>query len=588
MYLFGSDQGMRLSGDLLTEIHGNVTLNSGDHDVHFEGIGLFEEIVDLQKTGTTTTEVVVTLDASSASSRYSTYGLETPDGQQHQLCTAQYCRGGGTYTITVNSTEIAGDWKLYGSRYYSIFGSTILYGWSLQFGSVTYETTFDPARYAPSMSSTIIDTITPNAVPHKRYAGDMYLMAIDVKPTETVMLRLTDYTSPSFLSISNLPAYAPYEITYGDYILQDGMTDRSGRIDIGYEDVAFELTEPITFTYWPNSLTYVGNHHANGKSILFDTYNDRVISFPWDPADLLLYVAKAYVRMTIPVDDMSFDEIRLYNKAGQHVSYSYLTGTYNAGDEVYIPIFLGSSEIHLKINGDWVRSYIKDVQQNTRALVFGGTGSIEGVELSETATIFATKPGEVLAVVSATASGSGSMYFNADYSSRYRYDQPYSLSIWSGLYAAAGDRHASGLCQTWENYITRPSITHMHETVSAAFNNATSGGVIAVSAYINGVLAENATSTASADRSVSSGARYECHWIDPDPHDPNDQLPVTNYNPWEISLRQSANFEDELFVDNVRVSGIEAGDQIDFVIHSGASFGPMPKPHVIRAAHPVF
>ena len=56
----------------------------------------------------------------------------------------------------------------------------------------------------------------------------------------------------------------------------------------------------------------------------------------------------------------------------------------------------------MKINGDWVQSYIKDVQQNTRALVFGGTGSIEGVELSETATIFATKPGEVVALVSVT------------------------------------------------------------------------------------------------------------------------------------------------------------------------------------------
>ena len=41
--------------------------------------------------------------------------------------------------------------------------------------------------------------------------------------------------------------------------------------------------------------------------------------------------------MTVPVDDMSFDAIRLYNKAGQHISYSYLTGTYNAGDEIYVP-----------------------------------------------------------------------------------------------------------------------------------------------------------------------------------------------------------------------------------------------------------
>ena len=191
-YLFGPDQGMTSSGDLLTEIHGNVTLNSGDHDVHFEGIGLFEEIVDLRRTTMDTTEVVVTLDASSAIGRYSNFRLETPDGQQHQLCIFAACRGGGTYTITVNSTNIANDWKLYGSRNggISVLASAILYGWSLQFGAVTYETTFDPAYYTRrARRYTLVDTITPNAVPHKRYAGDMYLMAIDVKPTETVILR---------------------------------------------------------------------------------------------------------------------------------------------------------------------------------------------------------------------------------------------------------------------------------------------------------------------------------------------------------------------------------------------------------------
>ena len=576
-YLFGPDQGMTSSEDLLTEIHGNVTLNTGDHDVHFEGTGLFEETVDLRKTGTTTTKVVVGLDVSTAvRGGYSNFRLEAPDGQQYQVCMLVACRGSNMYAITVNSTDIAGDWKLYGikQRYYP---STPVYGWSLQVGAVTYETTFDPTYYTRDGAYALIDTITPGAASHPLYNGDLYLITVGVNATETVMLRASDYVSPSLLTITNLPSYVPYEITYGDYILKDGMIDTSGRIDIGYEDVAFELTEPITFTYWPNSLTYVGNHHANGKSILFDTYNDRVISFPWDPADPLLYVAKAYVRMTIPVDDMSLDGIRLYNKAGQHVSYSYLTGTYNAGDEVYVPIFLGSSEIHLKINGDWVRSYIRDVQQNTRALVFGGTGSIEGVELSETATIFATKPGEVLAVVSATASGSGSMYFNADYSSRYRYDQPFSFAIWNGFnYHGTGP--SNSICDAWKNYVKRPAITYLHETVSAAFNNATSGGVIAVSAYINGVLAENVTSTASADRSVSSSARYECHLVVPNRNDDSETFPATNYNPWEISLRQSANFEDELFVDNVRVSGIEAGDQIDFVIHSGASFGPMPNP----------
>ena len=65
-YRFGSDQGMNSRGDLLTEIHGNVTLNNVDHDVHFNGTGLFEETVDLRETITDISEVIVrsnTLDS---------------------------------------------------------------------------------------------------------------------------------------------------------------------------------------------------------------------------------------------------------------------------------------------------------------------------------------------------------------------------------------------------------------------------------------------------------------------------------------------------------------------------------------------
>ena len=51
-------------------------------------------------------------------------------------------------------------------------------------------------------------------------------------------------------------------------------------------------------------------------AILFDPYNDAVVEFPWKPDDPLLYVARAYVKLTVPVDDTEFGGARLVNEHG--------------------------------------------------------------------------------------------------------------------------------------------------------------------------------------------------------------------------------------------------------------------------------
>ena len=105
---------------------------------------------------------------------------------------------------------------------------------------------------------------------------------------------------------------------------------------------------------------------------------------------------------------------------GQAARYPYLAGTYGAGDEIYVPIFPSAREIHLQINGDWIQSYIKDVQQNSQARVFGevyatgiGLGDLAyyNAEATATATMFATQAGDAIAVISATSSGSGRPLF---------------------------------------------------------------------------------------------------------------------------------------------------------------------------------
>ena len=583
-YLFGPDQGTLSSGDLLTEIHGNMTLNAGSHTVRLDGIGLFEEAVDLRKTTSMVSEVTVDVE----SSFHSLFGylvLEAPDGQQVELCRvfcSQYTYFLDYYAderrlsipASFNSTNTAGDWKLHGKEYAGSSSHLILNSWTLKFdsdGGITnmFSSPYSLQNLSPNYYGHI-DTIAVPHGPQSRYNGDLYLMAIGVNATETVMVRATDYVSPSLLSISNLPSYVPYEITYGNYTLKAGMTDGSGRMGVQYSEVGIELTEPVIFKYWPNSLTYVGNHHAAGKSIMFDTYHDMVIPFPWDPADPLMYVAKAYVLMTIPVDDMSLDGIRLYNKAGQHVSYPHLTGTYDSGDEVFVPIFLGTTEIHLKINGDWVQSYVKDVQQNTRARVLGGPGSISGVDLSETATIFVTKPGDVLAFVTATVTGSSHTYFSADYSSNSqdRYDSAIAYAIYRHLpYSTQSD--ASSVCSAWRGYVYSASISNLRTTIAEAFNNATSGGAISVSAYRNGVLVANSSSIVSDEdvgRSYSGDICFVVTYRD------GTVRPHSTSNPWRIGYSLNLDFDNEQFQKYVRVSGLEAGDQLDFVVHSVSNF----------------
>ena len=539
-----------------------MSILTSDHNVYFEGTGLFEETIDLNGPyrPPQVTEVTVDLALATNSGYYTYYLLEAPDGQQQVVCTS--CSGGNsTHTVTFSPTHIEGDWQLYGRKGSTILSGFALNSWALTFnGTAHHESVLYP-RFYPSVSYTLADTITIRPMSYSIGSNNLYPVATGMNTTgKTAVISATDQAFDAPLAIRNMPRYAPYVITDNGNVLKLGTADDQGRIEIPHGGLGANIAGPIEFEYWPNSLTYAGNHHAAGKGILFDTYHDRVISFPWDPADPLLYVAKAYVRMSIPVDDMSLGGIRLYNDAGQYVSYPYLTGTYNAGDEVYVPIFPATTEIHLQINSDWVQSYVKDVQQNTRALVFGGTGSIEGVELTETATIFATKPGEVVALISATASGSSTMYFRADYSGGSRAYNPVTLAQQQNVdYFGAGG--AASACANWINYAGSPNIQRLHATVSEIFNNATSGGVVSVSAYHNGVLVDTVSSIV-VDTDSRSYTRPSCRLLDPSDLRPDAQIiPRGGPNPWAFSLSQTVEFDGEAFNNNIRITNVEAGDQ---------------------------
>ena len=589
-YWFGPNSGTYDNGDFYQKIRGNMSLLDSDHHVYFEGTGMFEETIDLNNNFLPSHATTVTVDLTLGTSNvYSYYMLEAPDGQEQVLCGLRCGNGLVTYTATFSPTDITGDWQLYGKRWLSSIAPVDLHGWKLTFnGAEHHASTLNTAYNPPSTTYTVADTITIKPAPYTIGSNSLYLVATGMNATgKTAVIRASDQAFDAPLAIRNMPPYAPYVITDDGNILKIGMADSSGRIDFPHAGLGANLTGPIVFKYWPNSLTYVGNHHAVGKSILFDTYNDRVISFPWDPNDPLLYVVRAYVKMTIPVDGMSLDEIRLVNKVGQYVSYPYLTGTYDAGDEVYVPIFPATTEIHLQINGDWVQSYVKDVQQNSHAKVFSGLSDsvqITNAPLSKTATMFVTQPGSVIALVSVESTGSAQATLATNYSSWP--DRLVSALAYCNLEKSNGVYMfdcPSSTCRQWERHVNdnRDLINEYRASVDNARQSIIEHAGISVIAYKNGQIVETSLTTKPGftDPHVSI---YEHPYVWRQPLEDCEFRPLTggylsggvwSNQPWQTSSTITIGYTDESFSQPVVVDGVEPGDQIDFVITIGVVLG---------------
>ena len=139
-----------------------MSILTSDHNVYFEGTGLFEETIDLNGPyrPPQVTEVTVDLALATNSGYYTYYLLEAPDGQQQVVCTS--CSGGNsTHTVTFSPTHIEGDWQLYGRKGSTILSGFALNSWALTFnGTAHHESVLYP-RFYPSVSYTLADWAGP-------------------------------------------------------------------------------------------------------------------------------------------------------------------------------------------------------------------------------------------------------------------------------------------------------------------------------------------------------------------------------------------------------------------------------------------
>ena len=603
-YLFDSNgklDGDREYGPFLEQIYGNVTLNTDDHIMHFNGTGSFEETVDLRLNVPIVTDVVMDLDIA-----YNVNGriyLEAPDGQRKEVC--GFPCNTASYSINFDPVSVEGDWSLYWSRSYR--DTLRLNSWGLTFGTTQFpENVFDPPR-GPGGSYGVFlgDTLTIlNGTTITPYYHDLYLVATGMNMTNgTAMVRAVEYQisdadtatfDPSYWIINNMPSTAPYVITTVDGdLVKAGMSDRHGTITVLRDEMRTIPAEPVLLEYWPNSLTYAGRAHASGQGIMFDPYNNETVEFPWTGDDPLLYVAKAYVKLAIPVDGTSLGGARLANGDGHYVSYPYLVKTYDAGDEVYIPVYPAAQEIRLLINGDWVQSYIKDVQQNTQAYVFSGTDAIDtslgglsgyNAQPTATATMIATQDGGVIAVISATAGGGAVYNVNFDNSDGKHTS---AGSLCRSTYSIGYCHYTNGLrriCPDWSAYLSANGATWSGGLIGSTSNYKGNPGIFA-SIYHNGELVRTVSGVGTGGEGTFTKTGYQGRtscWVDYGDRSHNGPNSFANgwgqvhpdarvhsENPWKTNYRVDTSFTGATFSETLILENVKISDQIDFVVSVG-------------------
>ena len=511
----------------------------------------------------------------------------------------------GTYVVHFNSTEIAGDWKLYGKKYDYPSQIIKLDSWALKFGpGGGTESIISPSFIPRTLAYVHVDTLTIPNQPQLRYNGDLYLVATGMNMTNgTAMVRAVEspipdsqiiIDDPSHWIIHNMPSTAPYVITTVDGdLVKAGMSDRHGTITVLRDEMRTIPTKPVLLEYWTDPLTYAGNAHASGQGIMFDPFNDKTLEFPWAGDDPLLYVAKAYVKLTIPVDGTSLDGARLANGDGHYVSYPYLVRTYDAGEEVHIPVYPGAQAIRLQINGDWVQSYIKDVQQNTQAYVFSGTDAIDtslgglsgyNAQPTATATMIATQDGGVIAVISATAGGGAVYNVNFD-NSDGKHTSARGLCNDNHGYQC---RFTAGLrktCPDWSAYLSANGVVGSGGPIGSTSNYKGNPGIFA-SIYHNGELVRTVSGVGTGGEGTYTKTGYQgrtsCYvdyagqsyvhstysyfngwgnfWPD---------ARVYSENPWKSNYKVDTSFTGSTFSDTLVLENVKISDQIDFVVSVG-------------------
>lgn len=264
------------------------------------------------------------------------------------------------------------------------------------------------------------------------YQGTLYMKTVGGDSQSTAQIKVFRGNDiPPALVISSMQANMPYQITSDGDVLVSGLTSSIGSIrltptDLGMTEIEFENIDATNteLTIWPDSMAQRGGQN----SVMFDTHAGEVTDFRWT-ADIIS-IPYIMVKVT-PDQSIQVEDVEITNTA--EVDYDYLDGQYNAGDEFFVPVFLGSKQIIITADGKQASEYFKDIPPTSTRAQFAtnevvvedsgpGDAGYVVARTSDYYPVFVSQDGNVEITLSSQVSGNGT--FPLQYNRDWQIDQP--------------------------------------------------------------------------------------------------------------------------------------------------------------------
>lgn len=303
----------------------------------------------------------------------------------------------GSYTITIPVNKYVSSVNNAYAQYYWSYSNRVYCGYQVSCGGnqYYYPTDVGPATavikgyqsgnyyYVTSLSYTTTDSFAANYFPYRSYpyyTGSNYhpyfvlfdkspfisaspsftsdfqqqfnfisnlnydLIVKAVSGGTTVTATTYDPNTQLFFKVTNLPPNRPFQILQNGVVGVQGITSPSGIISLSASQIEAGGQSSISgeLDLYTNSPVF----NSNIGTAIFDTVNNQIFNIP--ASSQQIYTPFAYVALQNP----SATRIQnLIENSTSLVSVPYLSGTYNAGTTVMIPIIPGLKSFSYSSNG---------------------------------------------------------------------------------------------------------------------------------------------------------------------------------------------------------------------------------------------
>ena len=206
-----------------------------------------------------------------------------------------------------------------------------------------------------------------------------------------------DSTVNSALRVQNLPPDTIFSVSANGTRLVVGSTGSSGSITLPYTSSLFTTIVGLELNVFHDSLVAA---NPSGM-VVFDHHNHEVVNMQSSRLNNTAYIMTKYIELPIPLDDTRIDGVAVgAGDCGANTfDLPYLSGTYDGGDELMVPLLPGFDRVCYDINGKIFTLKYETVRQHGD-IDFGdsnsGSSSSRGyASTSTTIQLIAPETGEI-------------------------------------------------------------------------------------------------------------------------------------------------------------------------------------------------